>query len=139
MQESAFGGPAAKKMSLKPSEYWARQCHVGASFMRPSESPLRGQVGVDRIMWGNDYPHREASWPYSREALRLAFANVDRAEVEAMVGGNAARLYGFDLAALAPVADRVGPTVKEIAEPIALSEIPAGAEKCPAFVGAGQS
>ena len=105
--------------------------------MRPTESPLRGQVGVDRIMWGNDYPHREASWPFSREALRLAFAGVERSEVEAMVGGNAARLYGFDLAALAPVAARVGPKVAEIAERIAPSEIPAGAEKCPAFAGIG--
>jgi predicted TIM-barrel fold metal-dependent hydrolase len=138
-QELEWGREVVGKLSLKPSEYWARQCHVGASFMRPTESPLRGQVGVDRIMWGNDYPHREASWPYSRQALRLAFAGVDRREVEAMVGGNAARLYGFDLAALALVADRVGPTVKETAEPIALSEIPAGAEKCPAFVGAGKS
>jgi predicted TIM-barrel fold metal-dependent hydrolase len=138
-QELEWGQEVVGRLSLKPSEYWARQCHVGASFMRPTESPLRGQVGVDRIMWGNDYPHREASWPYSREALRLAFADVDRREVEAMVGGNAAVLYGFDLAMLAPIADRVGPTVKEIAEPIALSEIPAGAEKCPAFVGVGQS
>jgi predicted TIM-barrel fold metal-dependent hydrolase len=138
-QELEWGSEVVGKLSLKPSEYWARQCHVGASFMRPTESPLRGQVGVDRIMWGNDYPHREASWPYSREALRLAFADVARDEVEAMVGGNAARLYGFDLAALAPIADRVGPSVKEIAEPIAPSEIPAGAQKCPAFVGVGQS
>jgi hypothetical protein len=32
---------------------------------------------------------------------------------------NAAELYGFDLAALAPLAERVGPTVAEIAEPLA--------------------
>ena len=35
-----------------------------------------------------------------------------------MVGGNAARVYGFDLDALAPVAARVGPLVDEVARPL---------------------
>jgi hypothetical protein len=46
-------------------------------------------------------------------------------EVRSMVGGAAAGLYGFDLAALAPVADRLGPTVEEISTP--LDEVPADA------------
>ncbi|WP_062892484.1 amidohydrolase family protein, partial [Mycobacterium avium] len=32
-----FAGPTAGSLSLKPSQYWARQCYVGASFMRPVE------------------------------------------------------------------------------------------------------
>ena len=55
-----------ERCRCKPSEYWARQCHVGASFIRPAEVGLRHPVGVDRIMWGSDYPHKEASTPYSR-------------------------------------------------------------------------
>jgi hypothetical protein len=35
-----------------------------------------------------------------------------------MVGGNAARVYGFDPDALGAVAAKVGPTVGEIAEPL---------------------
>jgi predicted TIM-barrel fold metal-dependent hydrolase len=131
-QELEWGGPV-RKLSLQPSEYWARQCHVGSSFIRPAEVPLRYAVGVDKIMWGCDYPHKEASFPYSREALRLAFAGVDEDEVRAMVGGNAAALYGFDLEALAPVAAEVGPTVEELATPLAYDDVPAGAAKCPAF------
>ena len=98
-QEHEWGGPVVERLSLRPSEYWARQCHVGSSFMRPAEAVLRHAVGVDRIMWGSDYPHKESSFPFSREALRLTFAKVDPVEVQAMVGGNAARVYGFDLAA----------------------------------------
>ena len=96
-QEAIFGAEVMKNLSLKPSEYWARQCYVGASFIRPSEVALRDQVGVDRIMWGNDFPHREGCWPYSHEHLRLSFAGVDPVEVQQMVGGNAAEVYGFDL------------------------------------------
>jgi hypothetical protein len=93
-------------------------------------------VGVDKIMWGSDFPHREGCWPYSTRHLRLAFAGVDPAEVRAMVGGNAARVYGFDLDALAPVAARVGPTVAEVARPLAPDEIPPEALRCPAFAAA---
>jgi predicted TIM-barrel fold metal-dependent hydrolase len=137
-QEMEWGEPI-RALSLQPSEYWARQCHVGSSFMRPAEVPLRYAVGVDRIMWGSDYPHREASYPYSREALRIAYAGVDETEVRAMVGGNAAALYGFDLDALAPVAARVGPSHEELARPLALEDVPPGAAKCPAFAPQVQS
>ena len=50
-----------------------------------------------------------------------------------MVGGNAARLYGFDLDALAPVAARVGPAVGEVATPLPADEVPSDARRCPAF------
>jgi hypothetical protein len=50
-----------------------------------------------------------------------------------MVGGNAARVYGFDLDALAPVVSRIGPTVAEVAEPLPASDIPGDALRCPAF------
>ena len=132
-QEMEWGRAVAGSLSLKPSEYWARQCHVGSSFLRPGEVPMRYDVGVDRIMWGSDYPHRESSYPYSHEALRLSFADVDAGEVRAMVGENAAALYGFDLDALAPVAATVGPTVADVARPLPSEEIPAEARRCPAF------
>jgi predicted TIM-barrel fold metal-dependent hydrolase len=132
-QEAEWGGPV-RKLSLTPSEYWARQCHVGCSFLRPSESPLRDVVGVGRMMWGSDYPHLEGSHPYTREALRAAFAGVDEAEVQPIVGANAARVYGFDLGALTPIAERVGPTVEEVARP--LDEVPTDGDRCPALAEA---
>lgn len=135
-QEQIFGAEVMAGLSLRPSEYFARQCHVGSSFVRPHEVAMRHAVGVDKIMWGSDFPHREGCWPYSHEHLRLAFAGVDPAEVAAMVGGNAARVYGFDLDALAPVAARIGPRVDEVAVPLPPDEIPAEALRCPTFAAA---
>jgi hypothetical protein len=132
-QEEIFGREVMARLKLKPSEYFARQCHVGASFIRQHEVPLRAAVGVDKIMWGSDFPHLEGCWPWSHDHLRLAFADVDPDEVQAMVGGNAAALYGFDLDALAPVAARVGPTVDEVAVPLLPADIPDEAQRCPAF------
>ena len=130
-QEEAWGADVMARLSLKPSEYWARQCHVGSSFVRQHEVALRDRVGVDRIMWGSDFPHKEGCWPYSREHLRLAFAGVPQDEVQAMVGGNAARVYGFDLGALAAL--ECGPLGAEVSEPLAPSDIPREALRCPAF------
>jgi predicted TIM-barrel fold metal-dependent hydrolase len=135
-QEHVWGGPIVEDLSLLPSEYWARQCHVGASFMRPSEAQQREAIGVDRIMWGNDYPHLEASFPFSRELFQLTFADIDPSEVQAMVGANAAALYGLDMEVLAPIAARVGPSIAGTRQP--LEQIPDGAERCPAFVEATQ-
>jgi predicted TIM-barrel fold metal-dependent hydrolase len=131
-QEAKFGA-GVRSLSLKPSEYWARQCQLGSSFIRRPEVELRHQVGVDRIMWGSDFPHLEGCWPYSRDHLRMAFAGVPEDEVRAMVGGNAARVYGFDPAVLEPLAALHGPTPAQVDVPLAASDIPDEALRCPAF------
>ena len=129
--ESIFGAMAVADMPLKPSEYWQRQCAIGASFLRPIEADLRHIVGVDNIAWGNDYPHIESSHPFTREHLRNTFGVVDIAETERMITLNAARLYHFDLDALRPIADRVCPTKREVATSIDYREISEEASKCP--------
>ena len=119
-------------MSLAPSEYFARNFYVGASFLRSSESALRHDVGVGRIMWGADYPHSEGSYPYTTLALRAAFGDCDPVEVVRMLETNAADLYGFELEALRPVGDRIGPTVAEVARPLEVEDYPTDST-CNAF------
>ena len=99
--------------------------------------PLRHKVGLDKIMWGSDYPHKEASTPYTLETLRAEFAGVPHDEVAMMLGGNAARVYGFDLEALRPIAQRIGPLVSDVDVPLLPGDVPMEAEKCPALVGFG--
>ncbi|MCH2172994.1 amidohydrolase [Myxococcota bacterium] len=137
--EHLFGGPTVEKMSLKPSEYFARQCHIGASFLPPKECAVRHEIGLDRIMWGSDYPHVEGSYPYTREHLRLTFAGMDPDEIQQIVGINAAKLYGFDLELLAPLAEKVGPAKSEIAKPLDDKDVPLRALKCPAFAQENQA
>ncbi|WP_405837315.1 amidohydrolase [Streptomyces platensis] len=132
--EAKFGVGLAAAMGDSPAGIWRDHCFVGASFMRPHEVPLRHRIGLDKIMWGSDYPHDEGTHPHSREALRLAYADVPADEAAAMLGTNAARVYGFDLARLAPLAARVGPRITEIAEP--LEKIPPDATS-PAFARGG--
>lgn len=99
---------------LKPSDYLRRNCWVGASFMSATDAGRRHEIGVDRVMWGCDYPHTEATWPHSRESIAAAVANVPAGEARRMLGLNAVDFFGFDLAALEPVAERIGPQASEI-------------------------
>lgn len=132
--ESRFGAGLAATMDDTPAAVWRDHCFVGASFMRPHEVPLRHRIGLDKIMWGSDYPHDEGTHPYSREALRLAFADLPPDETAALLATNAAHVYGFDLAHLAPIAARVGPTITELTQP--LDKIPPNATS-PAFAPGG--
>jgi len=111
------GFDASSVLPMKPSEYFARNCWIGASFPSPSDGKARTKIGIDKYMWGSDYPHNEGATPFSRESLRRAFAGVDPAELHRILAVNAAELYGFDLEKLAPLAAIHGPTVAEINEP----------------------
>ncbi len=129
--ESIFGGQAVANMSLTPSEYFNRQCYIGASFLRPAEAHIARSIGVDRIMWGSDYPHIEGSYPHTREHLRLTFAQMTPEETTTILTDNAAKVYKFDLDALAPLAEKYCPTKEFVATPIDYSEIPERAKGCP--------
>ena len=108
----------------RPSFYAKRNCFYGASAPSPRELGGRDEIGVDRLLWGSDYPHYEGTYPHTRKSLRHTFHAMDRADVRAMLGENAAKLYGFDLEALAPIAARVGPTPDEVATPLPREEMP---------------
>jgi predicted TIM-barrel fold metal-dependent hydrolase len=112
--------PALREL---PSFYAKRNCWYGASFPSPNDVRGRDLVGVDKILWGNDYPHYEGCFPYSRENMRFAFSELEETEVRKLLGENAAALYGFDLAALAGPAAKLGVTPDLVRQP--LEEIPA--------------
>ena len=96
---------------------------MGVSQPGPDDVAVRDVMAPDRFMWGSDYPHDEGTHPYTREHLRQVFPGLAPAEMSRILAENAARLYDFDLAALAPLAAKYGPTVEELAEP--LTELPA--------------
>jgi predicted TIM-barrel fold metal-dependent hydrolase len=106
-------------LPLSATEYFHRNCWMGVSMPSPADAATRTHMGPDRFMWGSDYPHDEGTHPFTREHLRQVFHDTPEPELRAVLAGNAAQLYGFDLDALAPLAEKVGPTVKELATPLA--------------------
>jgi len=105
-------------LSRDATEYFEQNCWMGVSQPGPADVRARHRIGVDKFMWGSDYPHDEGTHPYTREHLRARFHDVPEEELRKMLAGNAAKLYDFDLDALAPLAATIGPGVDEVATPI---------------------
>jgi predicted TIM-barrel fold metal-dependent hydrolase len=113
-----IGMPESGLLPHKPSDYFKRNCYIGASFPPPGEAATFHSIGLDKIMWGSDYPHNEACSPLSRESIRHSFKGWSEADLRQVLTETAVHVYGFDLAALQPIADKIGPTVAELAEPL---------------------
>ncbi len=91
---------ANPKLSRKPSELIRRQCHV--TFQNdPVGVHNRVFTGVEPLLWGSDYPHPEGTWPNSHEICARQLEGLPDAEKRAILGGTAARLFGFERAASA--------------------------------------
>jgi predicted TIM-barrel fold metal-dependent hydrolase len=125
-----LGVPAEAVMPRAPSDYFRTNVWIGASFPSPGEAATFHEIGLDKIMWGSDYPHHESVSPFTKESLRRSFADWSSADLRRIFSENAAEVYGFDLMRLGALAERIGPTVDEIATP--LDAVPAGATS-PAF------
>ena len=100
------------------TEYFHQNCWMGVSQPGQADAAARYEIGIDRFMWGSDYPHDEGTYPFTREHLRQVFHDVDPVELQRLLAENVATLYDFDLDALAPLAQKVGPTVEELQQPL---------------------
>ena len=77
-----------------PSDFIRRNVYF--TFMEdPVFVPLLSFVGADRVMWGSDYPHRESTWPRSREVLTRILHDLSDKDRKLMTYTNAADLYGL--------------------------------------------
>lgn len=86
---------------LKPSEYFRR--NFSAAFIKDREGVFaREFIGVDNLMWSSDYPHTDSTWPHSRESIEHDLQGVSAADRRKITCTNAAKLYGFEVAAVAP-------------------------------------
>ncbi|MQF68841.1 amidohydrolase [SAR202 cluster bacterium AD-804-J14_MRT_500m] len=56
----------------------------------------RDMIGVTQLLWASDYPHAEATFPESQRILSEILEGVPQDEQDLIVGGNCARMYGFD-------------------------------------------
>lgn len=103
-------------LTMLPSDYFDCNVKIGSSNTRRRELARRYEIGVGNIMWGNDFPHPEGTWAYTLEFLRDRFWDVPIDESAQILGLNQVDFYGFDLAALQPIADRIGPTPADLGQ-----------------------
>ena len=87
------------KLAKLPSEYF--RLHGLASFGedRPGLDLIESHGLVDNVMWANDYPHHEGSWPHSAEAIERTMSHLSEAARAKVLGLNAAKFFRFKVPA----------------------------------------
>lgn len=84
-----------KDLPEKASDYFRRQGYITIT-----DDPVALHnaefTGVDRFLWGNDYPHDEGTWPESQPSIDLIRTALGKGASRVLYG-NAAELYGFDV------------------------------------------
>ena len=90
--EWALEGP----LSLKPSEYFRRQCVISFDPGEHTAPLLHRFAGEDTFVWASDFPHSDAKYPGVVDELREYTEGMDETARAKLFGLNALRLYGIE-------------------------------------------
>jgi len=91
---AAGRGPRTLPPGEHPSDHLRR--NVFLSFQEDRAAMLwRRVIGVRNLLWGNDYPHAESTFPRSIEILGRDLRGVAPDDARRIVGGNAAETFRF--------------------------------------------
>ena len=92
--------PPGQELSRLPSEYFAE--HIYVTFQDDWVAfKTADLLNWRRLMWANDFPHSDSTWPWSQEMLSEHVSDLTSEQRRAILSDNAASLYGIDATALA--------------------------------------
>ncbi|HKC99719.1 MAG TPA: amidohydrolase family protein, partial [Methylomirabilota bacterium] len=87
-------------ITRKPSEYFRE--HVYTTFQDDWVAfQVKDLCNVRRLMWANDFPHSDSTWPHSQAVLAKQAAHLTEAERDLVLHDNVAELYGLDTTTVA--------------------------------------
>ncbi|MEZ5550510.1 MAG: amidohydrolase family protein [Pseudomonadales bacterium] len=87
------------KLKRLPSEYFISNGFASFQEDRAGLDLARSHGLVGNFLWANDYPHHEGTWPHSAAAIERTMAALSDTERAAVLGLNAARVFGFEVPA----------------------------------------
>jgi predicted TIM-barrel fold metal-dependent hydrolase len=91
--------PPGQKLSRLPSEYFAENIYT--TFQDDWVAFKTAHLmNWRRLMWANDFPHSDSTWPWSQELLAEHRKDLDEAQQRAILSGNVAELYRIDTESL---------------------------------------
>jgi predicted TIM-barrel fold metal-dependent hydrolase len=88
-----IGDLYAPDLSLKPSEYFARQCFVSVECDETPAAGVLELIGARNVVFSTDFPHPDCKYPHAVERfLELPIAETMKREI---LWDNCARYYGL--------------------------------------------
>ncbi|MCY3923054.1 MAG: amidohydrolase family protein [Chloroflexi bacterium] len=88
---------AFPKLEGLPSDYYRAHCFGSFQDDGPGIDLARKYDLIDNLLWANDYPHHEGSWPHSAAAIERTMGDLTDEERAKILGLNAARLFNFEV------------------------------------------
>jgi predicted TIM-barrel fold metal-dependent hydrolase len=82
-------------LKAPPSEYFRRNVYLTFIDEPGAVQQAHAGLGIENIMWSSDYPHPVSSWPRSQQIVEDMFGNVDAADRDLVLHGNAARVWNL--------------------------------------------
>lgn len=78
-----------------PSAYFRRQCFATFQEDHAGLAAVEAHDLVDNVLWANDYPHHEGSWPHSAASVERQMAHLADDARAKILGLNAARIFNL--------------------------------------------
>ena len=84
------------ELDCLPSEYFRENVYM--TFQDDwTAFQLRNHMNIERLMWANDFPHSDATWPNSQELLKTHTADMTQWEINRILHDNVSELYGLNI------------------------------------------
>jgi predicted TIM-barrel fold metal-dependent hydrolase len=92
-----------RELEKLPSAYFRE--HIYFTFQDDYTAfQFKDHMNIARMMWANDYPHSDSTWPWSQAVLQEQLAHMSEDEKNLVLHDNVVGLYKLDTSALkAPV------------------------------------
>lgn len=91
--------PPGQELSKYPSEYFAE--HIYTTFQDDwTAFRFADAMNWRRLMWANDFPHSDSTWPWSQDVIAQQTADLTEEQRKAILCDNVAELYRIDTNAL---------------------------------------
>lgn len=91
--------PPGQELSKLPSEYFAESIYTTFQDDWVAFKSV-DMMNWRRLMWANDFPHSDSTWPWSQEMLEQHAAALTPEQRRAILCENVAELYGIDVGTL---------------------------------------
>jgi predicted TIM-barrel fold metal-dependent hydrolase len=82
-------------LTMKPSEYFQRQCFIGCDADDVLAEMVVAQLGDECVVWASDYPHPDSQFPGALDQTLVSLSGLSENSRTRLLGGNGQRLFGL--------------------------------------------
>lgn len=94
-----------RELEQQPSAYFRE--HIYFTFQDDYTAFMfKDHMNVERMMWANDYPHSDSTWPWSQDVLKEQLTHMTEVEKNLVLHDNVVGLYHLDTANLPAIPGR---------------------------------